>query len=313
MNRIESEEDSLPQGGSVPAISYHYCGLDRFVRIVKDKTLRLCNLFHMNDSREVSWFFDIASKRIEDLLAGPSDGGSGSGSLGWPQNVLARLSSLIKAARFYHVYAACFSEDGDSLSQWRGYADDGRGVTLGLDLEEVRKHANCRLLQRVRVNYEPGEAEQRVDAILAPLSAFAASSSSSSSSENGPQPRPAIQFLRQLAREAPGFKNPAFKHEREVRLVVRTPVPPDEDLDPSCFDGRWFDGFPFPKDPIWFCQGRSGFAPYARVGFPASAVRKVGFGPKFGGYANEVALTLFCRKKFPGCAISFYKSEASYR
>ena len=186
-------------------------------------------------------------------------------------------------------------------------------MTLGIDLEEVRQQANCRLLQRVRVNYHRSEAEKRVNEILSPLYSLAGSSSSSPSSGSSPRPGPAIQFLRQLANIAPSFKNPAFKHEREVRLVVRTPVQPDDDLDPSCFDRRWFAGFPWPDDPIWFDQGRAGLVPFARVGLPPSAIREVGFGPKFGGYANEVALRLFCRKHFPKSQIQFYNSKASYR
>ena len=312
MSSIENEDGTaIPPGHAVRddhTTCYHYCGLDKFVSIVRHKKLRLCNLFHMNDAKEVSWFFDIASKHIDDLLAGPDNDEGGSSSCGRQQNVLARLGSLIKTARFYHVYAACFSENGDSLSQWRGYAEDGRGVTLGIDLEEVLKQANCRLLERVRVNYHRSEAEQRVDEILSPLFDLAGPSSSSSSSGSSPRPRPAIQFLRQLARDAPGFKNPAFEHEAEVRLTVRTPVQPDDDLDPSYFDGRWFAGFP---SPVEFYQGCAG--PFTRVGLPGSAVRAVGFGPKFGGYANEVALKLFCRKHFPKSRIQFYNSEASYR
>ena len=309
---VDNEEGAaIPSDHAMPGehtTCYHYCGLDKFVSIIRHKKLRLCNLFHMNDAKEVSWFFDIASKRIDDLLAGPEGDDGGSSSSGRQQNVLARLGSLIKTARFYHVYAACFSEDGDSLSQWRGYADDGRGVTLGIDVEEVRQRANCHLLERVRVNYRRSEAEQRVDEILSPLFDLAGYSSSSSPSGTGPRPRPAIQFLRQLARKAPGFKNPAFEHEAEVRLIVRTPVQPDDDLDPSCFDRRWFAGFP---SPVEFYQGCAG--PFTRVDLPGTAVRAVGFGPKFGGYANEVALKLFCRKHFPNCRIEFYNSGASYR
>jgi hypothetical protein len=186
-------------------------------------------------------------------------------------------------------------------------------VTLGIDVEEVRQQASCGLLERTRVNYHRNEAEERVDEILAPLLDAAGYSSSSSSSGGSSGPRPAARILRQLARVAPGFKNPAFEHEREVRLVVRTPVQPEDELDPSCFDGRWFAGFPSPDDPIWFYQGRAGLVPFARVGLPPSAIREVGFGPRFGGYENEVALKLFCGKNLPKCQIRFYNSEASYR
>jgi hypothetical protein len=322
-----SEDDAsvtFPPGNAMPdkpTICYHYCALDKFVKIVRTKTLRLCNLFHMNDAKEVSWFFDIASKRIDDLLAGPEDGegGSSSSSSGRQQNPLAplaKLARLIEARRFYHVYAACFSTRKDDLSQWRGYADDGRGVTLGIDLEEVlnrAKQTNCHSLEQVRVNYRRNEAEKEVNEILTQIGDPAGYSSSSSSSGSGSRPRPAIQLFRELARIAPAYKNPKFKYEAEVRLIVRTPVPPEEDLDPSRLDKRWFAGFPSPDDPIWFDLGRTGLVPFTRVELPDSAIRAVGFGPKFGGYENRVALRLFCRKKFPNRQIQFYRSKASYR
>jgi hypothetical protein len=312
---VDNEEGAaIPSDHAIPddhTICYHYCGLDRFVSIVRNKTLRLGNLFHMNDAKEVSWLFDIASKRIDDLLAGPDDGEDSSSSFGWHHNALVKLGSLIKGQRFYHVYAACFSARKDDLSQWRGYADDGRGATLGIDLEEVLKQPKCHLLKRVSVIYNQNDAEQRVKEILAPLvdpAGFGDGTPSSSGIGSGP--RPAIRVLRELANIAPSFKNPAFKHEAEVRLIVRTSVPPDEDLDPSHFGKKWFAGFP---SPVMFSQGRSGLVPFTQVRLPASAVRAVGLGPRFGGYESKVALELFCRKHFPNRQSRFYRSTASYR
>ena len=37
------------------------------------------------------------------------------------------------------TFALCLSEEGDLLSQWRGYADDGKGICLGLNVEEILK------------------------------------------------------------------------------------------------------------------------------------------------------------------------------
>lgn len=32
----------------------------------------------------------------------------------------------------------CLSEDGDVLSQWRGYADNAQGVAIGFEIENLR-------------------------------------------------------------------------------------------------------------------------------------------------------------------------------
>jgi hypothetical protein len=36
-------------------------------------------------------------------------------------------------------FVASFSTDGDSLSQWRAYADDGRGFAIGFDIAELSR------------------------------------------------------------------------------------------------------------------------------------------------------------------------------
>lgn len=37
------------------------------------------------------------------------------------------------------IYTTCFSEDGDLLSQWRGYAADGTGIAIGFKKEYLNK------------------------------------------------------------------------------------------------------------------------------------------------------------------------------
>ena len=34
-------------------------------------------------------------------------------------------------------YVCCFSKERDSLSQWRGYAADGTGLSLGIDASSI--------------------------------------------------------------------------------------------------------------------------------------------------------------------------------
>lgn len=38
-------------------------------------------------------------------------------------------------------FVICFCEEGDKLSQWRGYADNGRGVSLGFAERELRQYS----------------------------------------------------------------------------------------------------------------------------------------------------------------------------
>lgn len=40
----------------------------------------------------------------------------------------------------YDRYISCFSEDGDLLSQWRGYADDGKGLSIGFNRKKLYEY-----------------------------------------------------------------------------------------------------------------------------------------------------------------------------
>ena len=39
----------------------------------------------------------------------------------------------------FRYYVTCFSYQNDLLSQWRGYADDGRGAAIGFDLDVLKE------------------------------------------------------------------------------------------------------------------------------------------------------------------------------
>ena len=48
------------------------------------------------------------------------------------ENLCSLSSKLFPKEEDTDLYCCCLSERGDSLGQWRAYADDGRGVAIGL-------------------------------------------------------------------------------------------------------------------------------------------------------------------------------------
>ena len=88
---------------------YHYCSVETFFQIIKNQTLRLTNIQYMNDSEELHYGIDLLGKSDEEMLY------------------------LDKKYRGYiDIYAMCFSEMGDLLSQWRGYGDNAEGLSISL-------------------------------------------------------------------------------------------------------------------------------------------------------------------------------------
>lgn len=112
--------------GHMPAVLHHYCTTETFMAIVASKRIRLSALSMSNDSEEGRLVLRLTDKLGDALHTDP--------------NVLVSLK-----AHWNEVVAAneglgfCLSERGDLLSQWRGYAGQGRGVSIGFSTEFFKR------------------------------------------------------------------------------------------------------------------------------------------------------------------------------
>lgn len=58
----------------------------------------------------------------------------------WDMLRLSILDDILTAVESRRTcYSSSFSSKGDALSQWRGYGDEGRGVAIGFDIDELKK------------------------------------------------------------------------------------------------------------------------------------------------------------------------------
>src|SRR3954470_9187707 len=104
---------------AAPDILYHYTRLDAFKAIVAHRLLWLSDIAKMNDAKERLWISEVF-QRIWGARAKAGEGVSEAGHYFYD----FQLDTT-------PVFICCFSEDGDLLSQWRAYTDDGRGVAIG--------------------------------------------------------------------------------------------------------------------------------------------------------------------------------------
>ncbi|MBU3221028.1 DUF2971 domain-containing protein [Clostridium algidicarnis] len=114
-------------------IFYHYCSVDVLLSILKNDELRLSDIEKSNDYTERKW---MMSKIKEEFI-----------NIASKNNVIEEKEKLIKVfcrlgndfEILANIYATCFSKDGDLLSQWRAYAQDGSGVAIGFSAELLKK------------------------------------------------------------------------------------------------------------------------------------------------------------------------------
>lgn len=115
---------------------YHYCSNNTCFSILSNQSIRLSDIQKSNDYNELSLFFPALLNEIErQYKESPfhfyCDGLTGDEAF----SKLMRDSYFYWRGRFangdFSNFVICFSEYPDVLSQWRGYADDGRGCCLG--------------------------------------------------------------------------------------------------------------------------------------------------------------------------------------
>ncbi|MCA2408452.1 DUF2971 domain-containing protein [Rhizobium leguminosarum] len=100
-----------------PETLYHYCSASTFQLIISNRKVRLSDLTQSNDSAEGEWYWKVLGSLFEGT----------------------ELPAWFTSTREHHAawnlqrvtLGLCLSEEGDLLSQWRGYADDGRGFSIG--------------------------------------------------------------------------------------------------------------------------------------------------------------------------------------
>jgi hypothetical protein len=120
----------------IPTTLWHYTSYAGFQRIVTSKVIWATEYRFLNDREEFLHAKKLAERLVQKepefvgqkfparaMLEKAVDGAFNTGHL--------------KESRL-RLMVASFSEEGDQLSQWRGYADNSRGLSIGFDLRDLR-------------------------------------------------------------------------------------------------------------------------------------------------------------------------------
>jgi Protein of unknown function (DUF2971). len=121
---------------------YHYTNMQGLLGIIGGKSLWATDILYQNDSSE----FDIGKKMFLDQIGQifPKF---------LPNFNNAVLSNIEEMLLYYetHIFTISFSEEKNSLNQYRSYSKDLSGVSIGFDvnkiLENKDKRLNCGLFK----------------------------------------------------------------------------------------------------------------------------------------------------------------------
>jgi len=205
-------------------ILYHYTTNDTFLKIIESEALRLSSLDGANDHKEGTWVLELLYNQLQSM----------------PSLPLQPIKNLVNTYRHQTIgLACCMSKNGDLLSQWRGYADDGKGVSIGLNRSAIS--LGWQNFTSKRLGFEL-DVEYRKDEHINFVSSLAEDFQTLVLDDDGIVQQidivKGLEISQKIMREMYRYKNPAFKEEDEVRFLCYLSLP-------------FSEGAPVPNKYLW--------------------------------------------------------------
>lgn len=263
-------------------IIYHYCSANTFKLILESKKMFLSNVETMNDIMEGEWYKKVVYSEIVKYVKDSND----------VNRVWAEI-----CYNFVSKYICCFSEDGDILSQWRAYADDGRGFAIGFSIDDMKINRGMPWMN-VSSDYSIGicnviyDIDKQINIVKMHLDDIF-------------NKKDALGAVK-LSQYATIFKNPAFQEEKEWR-IIHTPIITYNEND--LFDIKVTGGV----SDCNFRITKFGLSSYFVWDFSklkASPIKEIVIGPQ--NMTKDYILRFFL-SKLEIKNVNIRKSQASYR
>lgn len=200
-----------------PPVVYHYCGLDTFYKIISNSTIRLSNVIKTNDREEMVYILPLIIDVCEQCLSEYNRNLSTEYKL--EDDFVRQLFEYTFNELSINCYVVCFSAEGDLLSQWRGYANDACGVSIGFD-------TNCffPLAKSIQSNYDFAQVYYSPNKLVEQIKKYFAKHIrnrwTTDDKENSLNIMNTVKKLSiALLYNTVFYKNPYFEEEAEWRLV----------------------------------------------------------------------------------------------
>lgn len=175
---------------SMPDIIYHYTSNEVLLKILSAKSFRMSSSHHLNDSTEGEQFFSV----LPGHRSGPNS---------------AKIASIRKSLDAFDFFVTCFSAKSDLLSQWRGYAKNGSGVSIGFRKQSI--------VDAIRGSYDLLLYQVTYANTIGDLSSATNKTIDAIISSSG---TPSDEALKSFAKERWAIKQAGFSEEQESRLIL---------------------------------------------------------------------------------------------
>ncbi|MGO9137232.1 MAG: DUF2971 domain-containing protein [Syntrophales bacterium] len=216
----------------VPEILYHYCSIDTFMKIIENKTIRLSNIFKMNDYSEVMHVLDFLPSALhEEYKTRPfSFNYKGIDNDKALDQIVLDIKKSINEVKFVS-YIASFSASEDDLEQWNRYGDDGKGVAIGYNGKILYEIAEQCSLIITEVNYSVEDHRKFIKNVIVPQIFKAIKNAGDNAnvkndicSYNCMVLRCILSDISAILLSAVQYKHDAYTNEKEWRLYLDSQI-----------------------------------------------------------------------------------------
>ena len=234
----------MSEDNELPPLLYHYTTQSSLLGIMKDKSIRATNIFFLNDSLEFKYAADIVKEVIspafESLplrnryaLTGLFGGETPPDDPGKEpeyrkRDFLEGIYRVIDDFEWDEIYVSSFTEEGDQLSQWRGYCPGGNGFSIGLRTSELVNQMKQQDFILAKCIYE----RERQKEIIRNIINYAVNRLPEAQGSKG-MISLISDTLRSLIPTIPTLKHESFHEEKEWRFISRRRAGSDIEFRPG--------------------------------------------------------------------------------
>lgn len=206
-----------------PSKVYHYTDLEALRGIVRTGVIRATHLNYMNDPLEIQYGHKLCKEVLTEAA---------SKSVGKAKDLaqfgLEAFEEFSDPSWAYTMaYCVSFTESRDELTQWRAYANNGRGIAIGFDFSKLKDvlrsghDINEPGFRLVKMTYSPDEQHRILQKFWKAVtdSYLLVLEEGETGNYEDPKEQLGQYGAAQMLRLAGSFKQPGFIEENEWRAL----------------------------------------------------------------------------------------------
>ncbi len=248
---------------------FHYTSISGLQGIVKDKAIWATDIQYLNDSSELRYGIRLLSQQMQARFKDLS---------GNQAKCATQFSEWLRHGFVlnHYLFVCCFTENGNQLSQWRGYCPSGKGISVSFEAASLVEAAQEQSFRWAEVVYEYSHQTPLVNYVLDSILEAADRAEETDRSKRHPS-----QSFHGLFDEwedrilalAATLKDECFAEEHEWRAISQ-PIKKLGD------------------ERLRFRDGEITLTPYIHFNLPQNAKDAVSFDTVFIGPTSESGLTM---------------------